>query len=107
MKDESLIQKANSCYQKVQGLRGEKLQNYSKTELAQLTVKELKFSIPNGHDHNHHHDHHHAHTKEYHQHNHHTTENSHHHDHNNNNNPDHNHNHHHNDTVLSEIEALL
>lgn len=43
LKEESLLKKANSCYQKVQGLRGEPLQDFSKAKLAQLTVKELKF----------------------------------------------------------------
>lgn len=64
LKDESLLKKANFCYQQIQTLRGEKLQNFSKTELAQLIVKELKF--PYYHNHNqqpqqdspHHHSHH-------------------------------------------------
>lgn len=43
LKDENLLKKANLCYQQIQTLRGEKLQNFSKTELARLTVKELKF----------------------------------------------------------------
>lgn len=51
LKDESLLNKANKCYQKVQSLRGEKPQNFSKQELAQLTVKELNFTQNN---HNHH-----------------------------------------------------
>ncbi len=44
LKEESLLKKANSCYQKVQGLKGEPLQDFSKAKLAQLTAKELKFS---------------------------------------------------------------
>ncbi len=44
LKEESLLKKANSCYQKVQGLRGEPLQDFSKAKLAQLTAKELKFT---------------------------------------------------------------
>lgn len=60
LKDESFLLKANQCYQQVQSLRGEKLQNFSKAELARLTVKELNFTPKDHHEHetNHHSYHH-------------------------------------------------
>lgn len=108
LKDESLLKKANVCYQKVQSLRGEKLQIFSKTELAQLTVKELGFS-PSNHHHDHNHDHNHS-SSSNHNHDHLISQNHHHqHDHqqHDHKNHDHHHNHNHNNTVLSEIEVLL
>jgi hypothetical protein len=80
LKDESLLLKANECYQQVQRLRGEKMQKFTKTELAKLVVEEKGFRI------------------EHHNHTHKTNTFHHHHNHN------HNHNH---DNLLSEIEELL
>ena len=88
LKDENLLKKANLCYQQIQTLRQEKIQTFSKAELAQLTVKELKF--PHHHDHSSHQNQDHSHP----------------HFHNNlqNTTP---HNHVPHDTTLSEIEGLL
>ena len=52
LQNENLLTPANKCYQQAQRLRGEKPQNLSKTELAQRTVKELKFSSCTSHHHN-------------------------------------------------------
>jgi len=90
MKKESLLLNANKCYQKVQKLRGEKVQNFTKTELAKLMVEEMDLKSNNNNNnsennHNHHNPHNHPHTPE---------NNSHHH-------------HHHELNLLSEIEELL